>query len=1103
MLSASGVALAVLAWLALLFGVAVLGERRGWGRGRGGAAIYSLSLAIHCTSWTFYGTVAQGANNGWWLPPTFLGIILLYLFALPFLDRLLGVAKAANATSVVDLIASRFGQSSGLAALTTGLVVVGMLPYIALQLKAVAMSYSALVAAGDAPPAWQDSALYVAIIMAAFAMLFGTRRTSASEANSGLVLAMAFEAVFKLVAMLAVGAFVLWSLYPGPLSLVSAWQEAAPPTTPRPMAYLTLTLLGALAVFTLPHQFHVGVVECADRRQLRTARWLFPLFLLLISLPIWPLAAAGTLRLQALGVPADLFVLGLPLSSGASGLTLLAFLGGIAAATGMVIMASLSLAIMIGNHWVTPALLRRQRSVHGWLGDVRRVRRIGIAAVLALSYVYSRLLGTLDSLGEIGAQSFSALAQLAPALILAVYWPRLSSRAIGAGLLAGFTVWAYVLILPLLLPALADPAWAPLGQAWLAPSGLLGLSALDALSRAVWLSLAVNLLVLWTVQRWLPGDVRAVAGPRLGADALRPIAQRFLGGERAQRLLQADAETLESRVAHELTAVIGAASTRLLLDAARAGSDRQIAQVADLVGEAAQAARFSRQVLAAALENMSQGISVVDAELRLVAWNRRYAELFGFPERLLRVGEPIENLIRHALRHLTDDTRDADVQRRLDHLRAGTPHLGERRLPDGSIVEIRGVPMNEGGFLTTYTDVTEFRRTEAALTRVAETLEQRVVERTAAMDHARAEAEQANLAKSRLLATITHDLAQPLNAARLFGHALGRKLDGRPEQVDIDHLLGALSSAEDLLGGLLDISRLGAGALTPKPVPCALAGILEPLVAEFDVLAADKGLRLRYRPTRLWVHSDPQLLRRVLQNFLANAVRYTERGRILIGCRRVGERVRIEVWDSGRGIAAADHTQIFQEFHRLDRGGRGLGLGLSIAQRVAQLLDCPLSLRSEPGRGSVFAISVPCTSARTPAPASVEPRVEERGRGLMQHVLVVDNDPDVAEGMLALLRSWQCEVRVVRERGELDAALMDFDPEVLLLDYHLDGGDTGLALREALPERLRAAPCVLITADHDPAIRAAAEEAGCLLLHKPLKPLALRSVLARLRPRAA
>lgn len=1098
MLSTAGVALAVLLWMALLFAVALGGERRGAPGRRGGALVYSLSLAIYCTSWTFYGTVAQAVDHGWWLPPTFLGTILIYLFGLPLLERLRATAQAGHSTSVADFIASRLGQSSGLAALITGVALVGMVPYIALQLKAVAMSYAALVAGSSQPPAWQDSAFYVAVVMALFAMLFGTRRTAAGEANRGLLLAMAFEAVFKLVCLLAVGAFALWAVFEGPADLAAAAEALPLRSWPAaPASYFTLAVLGALAMVCLPHQFHVGVVECTDGRHLRTARWAFPAFLVLISLPVWPLAAAGSVRLQPQGVPADLYVLSLPLLAGARELSLLAFLGGIAAATGMVILAALSLSIMLGNHWITPWLLHRQGG-HRWLADVRRQRRVGIALVLALGYGYSRALGGSGSLAGIGAQSFSALAQLAPALLLALYRPHTSVRAVAAGLASGFLVWAYVLILPLLWPSLAAGFEPPLR--WLGPDTLLGLAELDPLSRAVWSSLGVNLLVLLAVQRWAPGRPRATLLATLPTETLRRLALRFLDEARLRELIEraptAPVEA-EQRVAQALTAVIGAASTRLLLDTARAGSERRLEQVADLVGEASQALRFNQRILEAALENMSQGISVVDPELRLVAWNRRYVDLFGFPAELMQVGRPIAELADWAVQHGFaghGDDPAAAVQRRLEHMRRGSPHLSERRFPDGSVVEIRGTPMPGGGFVATFTDVTAFRRAEVELKQANETLEQRVEARTRELAAASAAAERANRGKSRFLAAVSHDLAQPLNAARLFSHALNEQLAELPQRATAQKVDSALASAESLLAGLLEMSRLQGGALQPNVQVFRLNDVLQPLAEEFTALAADKGLRLHWQPCRAFVLSDPALLRRVLQNFLANAVRHTRRGRVLLGCRRRGEAVRIEVWDTGPGIAEADRASIFEEFRRLDRGGQGLGLGLAIADKIARLLGHPLHFESWPGRGSVFGLGVPCV----PAPAlSLQPVAAAEPATASARLLVVDNDAAVAEGMRELLGGWGYTVALAHDLASAQAALAEAAVDALLLDYHLDHGVTGLGLREQLGPAAGRLPALLISADHDPAIRAEAEVAGLPLLYKPLKPLALKSLLSR------
>ena len=1107
MLSFTAVALASLVWLALMFGTALWAERHPGVLGRHWRHIYALSLAVHCTSWTFYGTVTQASRYGWPLPPTFLGAIMLYVLAMVFMVRLVRLARESNATSLADLIATRLGKDAWLAATVTLVAALGLIPYIALQLKAVAMSFSMLTTrtATDATePAWQDIALYVALAMALFAMLFGTRRAAATEHNRGLVLAMAFESVFKLAAMLALGCFVWFGLdIPDPPALT-----AAPAAPSDAGGFMPLVLLGAMAMFILPHQFHIAVVECRDERDVGTARWLFPLYLVLIALPVLPLAKAGR-ALLAGQVPSDLYVLALPLSQGYDALALFGFLGGLSAATGMVVVSTLTLSLMIGNHWFAPGLLRGvwSRQDRGDLrGHVLLLRRTGIVAIMLLAWAYSRLIAGSDALADVGAVSFSALATLVPALGFAVWRPKTSARAAQFGIVLGFTAWAWALLVPMTLELRGTPPdWltrGPFGQAWLAPDALFGLTGWSRLGRAVGASLFAGTLGTLVAAQW-QGNAPRRAWLGLDARALRDAGLRFLPRERVDQLLAGafgegvvPAE-VEAGMERELAAVLGTASARVLLDAARREAGRDLDTVAAIVGVASADLRFNQRVLEAALQNMSQGISVVDAQLRLVAWNRRYAEIFGYPEDLLQVGRPIADLSRWALAKVPHgpDTEQA-LQRRLAFMRAGTPHLSERVLPDGTIIEIRGNPMPGGGFVATFTDVTEFRHAEAGLIQANATLEQRVAERTVDLEAAKREAERANDAKSRFLAAIGHDLMQPLHAAQLFTDALSQQVHDPAQRATIGQIDGALDSTSDLLNGLLDMSRLDAGGLEAQLRELPIAEVLDPLASEFRAIAAARGLCFRYVPSSAWVRTDPQLLRRVLQNFLANAVRYTSSGSVLLGVRAGSDTLRIEVLDTGPGIPETQQRRIFEEFRRGDDApGQGLGLGLAIADRIAELLHAPIGLRSRLGHGTAFTVQVPRVAKR---PRVVAPTPMQRIGLAGTRVLVLDNDATALEALAHLLRTWACDVLTAGNGRQAVEAVTAAPAALWLFDYHLDDGDTGPAVVARLVERFGARPTVILSADASEAVRRDVQAAGFTFLRKPLKPLALKSVLDRL-----
>ncbi|RBB91229.1 hybrid sensor histidine kinase/response regulator, partial [Xanthomonas oryzae pv. oryzae] len=591
------------------------------------------------------------------------------------------------------------------------------------------------------------------------------------------------------------------------------------------------------------------------------------------------------------------------------------------------------------------------------------------------------------------------------------------------------------------------------------------------------------------------------------------LAERVVGERHAHRAFVDQAALLErelqpSVVADRawvqfterlLAASIGAASARLVLTSLLRGSGMELGEVVAVLDEAGQELRFNREILSTTLENISAAVSVVDPDMRLTAWNRRYQQLFGYPDGMLYVGRPVADLIRYNAERgeLGEGDIEDQIDRRIRHMRAGSPHVFERTRSDGKVIEMRGQALPGGGYVTSYNDITDYKRAERALLDANENLEQRVADRSR-------EAELAQQSKTRFLAAISHDVLQPLNAARLFASALRESHQNNEEQRHLAERVDAsLRAAEELLDGLLDVSRLDAGGLRPTVEGFDASALMHELAAQYAPVAASRGLRLQVHSRPIWVRSDRRLLRRVMQNFLANALRYTRQGRIVLGMRGRGQQVELQVWDTGPGIPEHHMRQIFEEFRRyqqpFDWGEQGLGLGLSICQRISRLLDHDLSARSQVGRGSMFSILLPRV-APVPVtlllPATVA-RASPSGDSLAGlRVLCVDNDREILDGMRALLGRWQVEVITA---STVDQALERAreQPDLMLVDYHLhdrmDGLDTLDAVQAAAPAPIAGA---LLTADGRDELKQLARERGYRLLTKPVKPASLRAFLS-------
>lgn len=519
-----------------------------------------------------------------------------------------------------------------------------------------------------------------------------------------------------------------------------------------------------------------------------------------------------------------------------------------------------------------------------------------------------------------------------------------------------------------------------------------------------------------------------------------------------------------------------------------------------------QAAQEADHGLSRSLEHLPQGVVIIDDQQRLVAWNSRYVELFRFPPGLVKVGTPIEALFRFNARRglLGPGPIEEAIERRLNHLRSGRPHMRESEKDDGTVLEIRGNPLPDGGFVTSYADITSYKNAARELRSLADALEHRVAERTRDLDAARHEAEQANRYKTRFVASAVHDLLQPLNAARMFVSVLRGKLNDPEQQRTSDHIDAALAAQDAILGSLLDISRLESGSLPTRVRAFALGPLLETLAREFGLAAESRGLRLRWVPTRAAVCSDEALLRRILQNFLSNALRYTERGTVLLGCRRQGNQLWIQIHDQGPGIPESLHREIFEEFRRLHDGEeRGAGLGLAIVERIGRLLGHAIRVRSTLGRGSVFEVAVPLADScdvEAPPPAP-EPVNDSSGDSPLRGCVVwaIDDDPHVSAATRALLERWQCTVaQADGPAAALDAASAGNAPQLVLLDVRMGEFDGPTVYAQLAARWQQRPPVILVTAERDDALRALAAENGWGFLAKPVRPPALRALMTQI-----
>ena len=1116
--------------------------------------IYALSLAVYCTTWTFFGSVGLASTSGLSFLAIYLGPVLMITLGFPLMRRIVKLAKEERIISVADFLGSRYGKNLKIAAVAAIIAVVGTIPYIALQLKAISSSVDTLlVQFNNGFPTGSgrvgDIALLVAAGLALFAVLFGTRHADATEHQHGLMLAVALESVVKLAAFMTAGIFVTWFLFDGigdlatqamkneqVQSIVGSGFDAG--------NFLILTFLSLSVFLLLPRQFHVAVVENNSVRELERARWLFPVYLVLINLFVIPIAFGGILTF-GVTAKADDYVLLLPILDNQLALGLFVFLGGLSAGMAMVVVASVALAIMISNDLVLPAFLRSRASFgqvepENMERNILNIRRAAIFVIMFLAYLYTRAADNSAALASIGLVSFAAIAQLAPSFFGGLFWRKANARGAMLGMLTGFAVWAYCLLLPTLLDRTDFVLLGPFGIEALKPQNLLSLDLTPIANGVIW-SLLFNsaAFIIGSLSRpadtqeimqssvFINNDVPAsrlqrVENTQLTVTELKNTLARYVGRTRTERSFeeywkdQGDSAYSGDKVDHNLlrfseqllASSIGASSSRLVHNLLLKRYEKAGDSDFELLDEASKALQFNRNVLQTAIDQLEQGITVFDGEFRLASWNRQFRTILGLPAQIGQAGIPLKKIAEEILRCNSIDEFGEDTDRLANRLATADQSWKLTLSNTDEFIEIKTSSMPEGGIVITWHNITGRVNAANALEEANETLEKRVEERTFELEAAKRFADQANASKTRYLAAAGHDILQPLNAARLYSATLiERSKRGRNSDL-ADKISRSLSSVEEILGSVLTIARLDTAQPEINLQSFPLRTVTEQLEIEFEPIAKQANLELKFVHSSKWIHSDKALLRRVLQNLISNALKFTTIGKILVGSRRSGSTLKLQVHDTGIGIEPDQQENIFSEFTRLNNSVEqvpGLGLGLSIVERIANLIDLKIELSSTPGSGTTFGIELPIVEGIVPQPQNIKSQVGQKpGRLAGIRILCIDNEPAILEGMRALLEQWDCIVWTADGLAQAESLLEEENvlPDVVLVDYHLDEG-TGLELLARLRSRFdEQIAGVLITADRSEEVKQSADSMGLPMINKPVRPAALRAVISRYQTKA-
>jgi len=743
MFSEYGVYAIILVYIALMYVIARWGDGlnlqqrpqlRSW--------IYGLSLAVYCTSWTFFGAVGTAASKGWDFLPIYLGPLLLFTLGWPLVKKIIKMSKSNHVTSIADFIASLYGKSRRIAVLVTVIAVAAAIPYIALQLEAITASIDVIsFNYENTGPSDSISAFLISVLLAFFSTVFGTRKLDVTEHHRGLMMAIAFESALKLLAFVGVGVFVVWAVYTNPAEVLARGAESAQVANGPSLSinFMAQSMLALLVFMCLPRQFHVTVIENQNQGDLNKARFIFIAYLLIFTLFVIPVALAGGDFLVDSGRP-DLYVLQLPLHYQQNTLAMLVFLGGLAAASGMVIISTIALSTMVSNDLILPLYLRFKNYHLQRKDGLKRMvlwsRRISIFIISLAAFVFYVMAHNNVPLAAMGNLSFLLMVQFAPAMLLGMYWHKSNKQAAFIGMMSGLIAWLVMVIFP-----------QPIEGVDAAQYGILTTmqqltSATPPLFKLFSYTLTANVLVHvfyalikhWFNQRKLAmtsqADNQSTADDLTVGD-LKQVVRRLIGINFADQSFSSFAQGLSREMNDDdrvstpliqfaeklLAGSIGSSSARAVMTAMLQSKGLAVDEIINLLDETQQAIRFNRSLTEATLESISQGVSVVDENLRLIAWNKQYIELLNYPDNFIQRGMSIVTVLRFNAERglLPNHNAQQEIEKRLVLLRQRRSYQFERAFNNGKYLQIEGHPMPNGGYVTTYNDVTQYKRAQQDL----------------------------------------------------------------------------------------------------------------------------------------------------------------------------------------------------------------------------------------------------------------------------------------------------------------------------------------------------------------------------------------------------